>query len=104
MDNKKLLGLRIKEFRKRKGLTQEKLAELVELEPASICNIENGYNYPSIQNLEKITTVLGITLLDVFNFAHLQNKEQLITEINKMLASYPDKLQDAYKIVKALTA
>ena len=50
MDNKKLLGSRLKELRKRKGLTQEKLAELVELEPASICNIENGYNYPSLQN------------------------------------------------------
>ena len=68
MDNKKLLGSRLKELRKRKGLTQEKLAELVELEPASICNIENGYNYPSLQNLEKIVTTLEVTFSDIFNF------------------------------------
>ena len=32
MDNKKKLGLKIKELRKRKGLTQEELAELIQME------------------------------------------------------------------------
>ena len=103
MDNKKLLGSRLKELRKRKGLTQEKLAELVELEPASICNIENGYNYPSLQNLEKIVTTLEVTFSDIFNFEHHKSSENLINEINNILNSAPDKISDIYKIVKALT-
>lgn len=103
MDNKKLLGSRLKELRKRKGLTQEKLAELVELEPASICNIENGYNYPSLQNLEKIVTTLEVTFSDIFNFEHHKSSENLIDEINNILNSAPDKISDIYKIVKALT-
>ena len=32
MNNKKLLGKRIKELRKEAGLTQKKLAELIEIE------------------------------------------------------------------------
>ncbi len=103
MDNKKLLGKRIKELRKKKGLTQEKLAELVELEPASICNIENGYNYPSFQNLEKIISVLNISFIDVFKFAHHNDRRDLVAEINSMLENSPEKIPDAYKIVKALT-
>lgn len=47
MDNKKLLGKRIRELRKNRGIKQEQLAEMVGLEPTSISNIENGYNYPS---------------------------------------------------------
>ncbi len=102
MDYKKLLGKRIKELRKRKGLTQEKLAELVNLEPASICNIENGYNYPSFQNLEKIISILNVSFINVFKFTHLNEKKELLTEINSMLNLSPEKIQDAYKVVKAL--
>jgi len=102
MDKRKLLGSRIRELRIRKGLRQEQLAELVEMEPASVCNIENGRNYPSFLNLEKIINILGVTFTDVFQFEQHQNTNDLMSEINKMLNSYPDKVQDTYKIVKAL--
>jgi len=102
MDNKKLLGKRIKELRKRKNLRQEKLAELVSLEPTSISNIENGYNYPSFQNLEKIIKVLDVSFVDVFEFEQHQGEKDLLSEINIMLNNNPDKMQDVYKIVKAL--
>ncbi len=101
-NSKKLLGKRLKELRKRKGLTQEQLAELVNLEPASICNIENGYNYPSFQNLEKILDILHTSFIEVFNFEQHKAKTDLLEEINNMLQSHPEKIQDTYKIVKAL--
>ncbi len=102
MDNKKLLGKRIKELRKRKNFTQEKLAEIIGVEPASICNIENGYNYPSFQNLEKILCVLEVSFIDVFNFEQHKELSDLKSEIIKMLELNPEKIQDTYKIVKAL--
>jgi transcriptional regulator with XRE-family HTH domain len=102
MDNKKILGRRLKELRQRKGLKQEQLAEMVELEPASISNIENGRNYPSFQNLEKIINVLEVSFIDVFKFDQHQDKVDLMAEINKMLNNNPEKVKDTYKIVKAL--
>ena len=102
MDNRKTLGLRIKELRKRKGISQEKLAELVELEPPSICNIETGRNYPTFQNLEKIVEVLDSTFLEVFQFSQHQTPNDLIKEINTILKKNPDRIQDFYKIIKAL--
>ena len=104
MDTKRLLGKRIKELRKRKKLSQEQLAELVGFEsPNSISNVENGYNYPSIQNLEKLLSVLGSSFKDVFTFEKYQDESVLRAEIEKLLDEYPEKLQDFYKILKALT-
>lgn len=102
MDKRKLLGKRIRELRIKKGLKQEQLAEMVDMEPASICNIENGKNYPSFMNLEKIINVLGVSFIEVFQFDQHQEKIDLINAINKMLSENPEKVKDTYKIVKAL--
>ena len=67
MDKKILLGKRLRELRKRKGIKQEKLAELIGVEPASISNIENGKNYPSMTNLESILRVIECSFLEVFD-------------------------------------
>lgn len=102
MNNKKLLGKRIRELRKRKGLKQEQLAEMVGLEPTSISNIENGYNYPSFQNLEKIAFVLDTNFVNIFKYEHHNEDKNLITKIINVLNDNPDKIQDFYKILKAL--
>ena len=102
MDRRVALGLRIKEIRKSKFLSQEELAEMDGLEPTSISNIETGRNYPSFQNLEKIIDALQITFIDIFNFEHHQPKEDLMEEINFLLNKHPERVQDVYKIVKVL--
>ncbi|MGM9994288.1 MAG: NAD(P)H-dependent oxidoreductase [Candidatus Avigastranaerophilus sp.] len=44
MDTKKLPGKRLRELRKKKNINQEKLAELINVDPTTISNIENGYD------------------------------------------------------------
>ena len=102
MDNKTLLGKRIKELRLRKGLSQETLAELAEIEPTSLSNIENGRNYPSFGTLEKIMKQLETNFSNVFEFSQHGNPDDLIKEINNLLHKNPEKLKDAYKLIKAL--
>lgn len=103
MDYKKMLGSRIREIRKQRSMKQEELAKMVSLEPASICNIENGYNYPSFQNLEKIINALGVSFGEVFEFDHHQPERDLVGAIMRMLFDHPEKVHTAYKLVKALT-
>lgn len=103
MDKKKLLGSRLRELRKRRGLNQEKLAELISVEPATISNIENGKNYPSMTNLECILNVLNYNFLDVFDFEHKDSNENLLEKIQELLKQHPHKIEDFYKIVVALT-
>ena len=102
MNYKEVLGQRIKELRKSKKLSQEKFAEMVGLEPPSICNIENGKNYPAFQTLEKIISVLKVSFVDIFQFEHFKQNKDLIKEISTLLKNNPDKVQDIYKIVKVL--
>ena len=52
--------------------------------------------------LVKPTYKLEVSFTDVFQFDQHQDTKDLMSEINKMLSSYPDKVQDTYKIVKAL--
>lgn len=103
MNKKQLLGKRLREIRKHKGINQEKLAELIDVDPTTISNIENGKNYPSMINLENIIKVLGVTFTEVFDFEHKNSNENLINQINNALKNNPDKIEDFYKIIMALT-
>ena len=93
MDTRHLLGKRIKEIRKKKGLSQEQLAEMIGLESSnSISNVENGYNYPSIQNLEKMLKVLNCSFPAIFTFEQHKSSDILIKEINELLINNPEKI------------
>ena len=102
-DEKQLLGARIKELRKNKGLTQQQLAELIDIDSKHLSKIEVGSSYPSLYNLEKITKVLNIKMQDLFNFEHHKNKEILIADITELLNSADEKsLKIAYKILHSI--
>jgi len=103
MNKKELLGKRLRELRKRKGLKQEELAEKIGVEPATISNIENGKNYPSMTNLENILNVLDYSFTEIFDYEHKNTNENLIYQINEIIKNHPDKIEDFYKIIKALT-
>ncbi len=86
MDNiKNLLGKRIKEIRKRRGYTQEKLAELAGIETPSMSNIENGKNYPNFETLEKLSAALDVRPYELYFFDYCYSKEKLIKEMFKRM-------------------
>lgn len=102
MGNKKLLGKRIKEIRKYRGLTQEKVAEMIDLETSSLSGIESGRFYPSLHVLEKIATVLDVELIDFFKFSSVdfpENLDEKIVEIVEQLDDENKKL--VYKLLIA---
>lgn len=50
----KKFGKRLNEIRKRKGFTQEQLAELVGMDTVNISKLELGEHLPKKENLEKL--------------------------------------------------
>lgn len=94
MSNKKLLGKRIKELRKKAGLTQEKLAELIGIETSSLSGIESGRHFPSLLTAEKIAQTLNIQMKTLFEYKHLLPLE----EMKKVIIQNLDRL-DKSKIV-----
>jgi len=61
MEIKKLFIKRLKEARKRKGITQEKLSELSGINQTLISKYEQGIALPGIDNLQKLVMALEIS-------------------------------------------
>lgn len=62
----KKLGEKIRSIRKKKELTQEKLAELAKIDPKSIIEIENGKRKnPTLKTINKIARVLEVSISDL---------------------------------------
>ena len=102
MDNKKLLGKRIKEIRKFKGFTQEHLSEMIDIETSSLSGIESGRFFPSLHVLDKIASVLDVELVEFFRFSSVD----IPKDLDKEILSIIDKLDEKNKqiIYKFLVA
>ena len=63
----KKLGERIKQLRKEANISQEKLAELADLDRTYVNSVEKGRRNISIINIEKICIAFGMSLADFFD-------------------------------------
>jgi transcriptional regulator with XRE-family HTH domain len=100
---KKLLGERIRELRKSRGLTQEQLAELIEVEQKHVSRLELGKSYPTIERLEKLADALKVPLRDFFDFIHLANWDMQSKSIEKMMKELDEDNQKvAYKVFRGI--
>lgn len=61
-----ILGKRIQQERKKRGLTQEKLAEGVGVSNNFISYIESGKKAASLKTIKKIADVLGVSVHELF--------------------------------------
>lgn len=96
----KHIGAKIKEIRKKKKISQEKLAELVSMNNRSILRIENQHNIPTLETLEKIAQVLGVPITDFFETPAALTRKEIVDNINSMLENMDEKeLQTFYKAV-----
>lgn len=86
------LGLRIRELRVTKRITQGKLADLLEMERSNLTRIECGKQAPNYENLMKISLALNVEIKEIFDFEHtIKTEKQLKAEIVKQLDSLSTK-------------
>ena len=80
------LGVRIRQARKAKRLTQKKLAQIVGVTRVNISAIEKGKHQPSMGLLEKICYVLGLSyeeMLEVDNYKEEEESSKLGVRIRR---------------------
>ena len=68
MSRLKLLGLNIKKFREQKNLSQNALAELVDLSREYIADVERGHKRISLKKLFAIVDALNVKCSDLIDF------------------------------------
>lgn len=88
---RELLGARIKELRRRRALTQEQLAEQVDLATNYISLIEVGRTSPSLETMENVARALGVELKEMFDFMHLEPEEISIGSLGKYLGRIEER-------------
>ncbi len=99
---KKLLGKRVKEIRKKRGLTQEQLAELVDIGTPNISYIENGKFYPSYETFIGLLDALNVEPCELFAFDMTKSAEELKQEMIEAFNNDEKLLRLVYKLYRAV--
>lgn len=61
-------GVKIKEIRQQRGLTQKQLGDMCGIADANIRKYENGKQNPKIETLQKIADALGVPVTELLNY------------------------------------
>ena len=97
-----LLGNRIREIRESKNIKQNKLAEMLNIEPTNLSKLGKGVHLPKEETINKLAEALGCNLQDLFNFEHFKNRDDLIQSIDRILHNAKtEELQYFYKMLTA---
>lgn len=86
------LGKRIQELRKQKGLTQEALAEAMDVHPSLIGPIESGKKFPRALTFCKLAGALNVPLHQLWLFEpDVYPKQKAIQELNDLLKGWSER-------------
>lgn len=98
MDEKRLIGLRIKGLRKSRKLSHEELAERAETSPNYVSRMERGTENPTLDMLIKISKALEVDMWELFDFKHEVSTNQL----KEMLKGFANEIDDDEKLKTAV--
>lgn len=102
MDIKKTLGEKVKRIRKQRGLTQEQLAEMIDIAPRNMSKIEVGSCFVSAETLEKLLAALNVSTEELFANDHIKDTKELLSDIYSqidLIKGNRKKLETVYKMV-----
>lgn len=91
------LGKRIQTYRKQKGITQQKLSEIIDVVPSNISHIERGTNHVSLPTLVKIAEALDVTIDQLLCGSLSKAKFIMIDDIAELLNDCDKKELEAIK-------
>jgi len=81
----KLIGKRIQKYRKEKGLTQEKLSEMIDLSSHHLSALERGVYNIKLSNLVKMLNILECSADDIFCDVVIKSSTVKASELSEKL-------------------
>ena len=78
----KLIGERIKEARRKAGLSQEKLAEMIDVTTVYVSKIERGGQI-NLKRLSQMSIALNVPIEKILNGTTMENENYLNKELKK---------------------
>lgn len=103
MIDKVLFGKRLKKLREQRGLTQEELSNMLDVEWQHVSRLENGKNLPSCNLLISIAEVFDIDIRELTDYEYLDKNSNIDVLINNLLKIATDEQKIVfYKILNAI--
>ena len=96
------IGARIKAARERVHLTQEQLAEIVDISPTHMSVIERGVKTPKLDTFVRIANALGVSTDALLQDVVVPVTDNIVTELSVRIGRLPQKEQD--RILNAIRA
>ena len=102
-DIKEIFGQRVRYYRKKAGISQEQLAELCDLHPTYIGQLERGEKNASLETIMRVSAGLNISPEILFEKIGVEINETFPQKIyNLVLSVSDDKQKELYEIVKRI--
>ena len=80
------IGENIRSLRKEKGITQERLAELLGVTPQAVSRWESGAGYPDMEQLPGLASLFGVSMDTLLGYDGTKEKQdRLVLEIAAMI-------------------
>ena len=99
-----IIGERLKKARIDKNMTQEKLAEQIDVSVAFLSRVESGTSHINLKRLTQICEILGVSEGSILNGVSSNSDNYLASEFNNILNSVSsDKQKLIYKIAKVIS-
>ena len=76
---------RIKEYRKKMGVTQEQLAKAIDVSRQTVISLERDKPIPSIIQAYKIAEFFGVKIEEVFTLAEATEEEIIINRREELM-------------------
>lgn len=103
MEIRELIGVRIKELRKKRGLSQEQLSEKAEITPNYLSRVERGTENPTLDMFMKLANALEVEMWEMFDFGHRGSRRDLKSILNKIAGEADEEnLMLAIKVLRAI--
>ncbi len=103
MDRKRLIGTRIKELRKKRGLSQEQVAQAANLTAKHLSSIEVGKENPTLDTFLKLADALGVELWELLQYSPMPVGKELRMEVSGAIKNLKEAdLQVVMKFLNAL--
>jgi len=104
MDIKQRIGARTKEIRFKKGMTQQKLSERMEINSKYLSSIERGKENPTLNILIKLAESLEVHLNEIFDSSvQIEDNSKIRPLIHSLLDKADfEQLKLIFKIVSAI--
>lgn len=91
-----IIGERIKKARQNKNMTQECLAEKLDMSIAFLSRIECGSSFISLKRLDQVCEILDVSKSLILEGSSTNDKNYLRKEFAELLENCP---QDKYKLI-----